>query len=114
MNTNPVISQKQLAPRDAYGRLQPGARLNPNGRPFQSGDGFRAVLQIVADIANSERFRAALRKQAEEHPFQYARAVLVPLAPAKQRKALRAQIRAAEEAAHANAAAPFSNESKTQ
>ena len=113
MKTNLVNHQQELAPRDEAGRLQPGAKLNPAGRPAGSGGGIRAVLQIITDIANSERFRTALRKQAEEHPFQYARAVLVPLAPAKQRKALRAQIRAAEQAAFDKAQNGFLAVSKT-
>ena len=107
MSRNPDTTSSELAPRAANGQLQPGARLNPQGRPPGSGGGIRAVLQMVADIANSQQFRDALRKEAEEHPFRYARAVLVPLAPAKQRKALRAQIRAAEQAAYEKAAAPF-------
>ena len=113
MNTLNIPQIKQ-APRDEAGRLQPGARLNPQGRPRGSYGGIRSVLQIIVNIANSERFRAALRKQAEEHPFQYARTVLVPLAPAKQRKALRAQIRAAEQAAFDKAQASFSPVSITQ
>lgn len=114
MNENPVIPNSELAPRAANGQLLPGARLNPNGRPAGSGGGIAAVVKIVADIANSEQFRAALRREAEKHPFKYARAVLVPLAPAKQRKALREQIRAAEQAAFDKAQSPFFNGLKTQ
>lgn len=114
MRTTLVNPQQEQAPRDKAGRLLPGSRLNPAGRPAGSGGGFRAALQIVADIANSEQFRAALRREAEKHPFKYARAVLVPLAPAKQRKALREQIRAAEQAAFDKAHSPFFNGLKTQ
>jgi hypothetical protein len=113
MNDNPVKPTSELAPRAANGQLLPGSRLNPAGRPAGSGGGFRAALQIVTDIANSEQFRAALRREAEKHPFKYARAVLVPLAPAKQRKALREQIRAAEQAAFDKAQSSFSGVSKT-
>ena len=114
MRTTLVNPQQEQAPRDKAGRLLPGSRLNLAGRPAGSGGGFRAALQIVADIANSEQFRAALRREAEKHPFKYARAVLVPLAPAKQRKALREQIRAAEQAAFDKAQSPFFNGLKTQ
>ena len=113
MNDNPVKPTSELAHRAANGQLLPGARLNPAGRPAGSGGGFRAALQIVADIANSEQFRAALRREAEKHPFKYARAVLVPLAPAKQRQALREQIRAAEQAAFDKAQSSFFGVSKT-
>lgn len=107
MNEKPDIGQQKQAPRLPNGQLMPGAKLNPNGRPRGSCNygGFRAAMQIVADIANSAEFRAALQEQAEKHPFKYARAVLVPLAPAKLRKEFRAQIRAAELAAFNRACA---------
>ena len=115
MNGKPDNSQIEQVPRGANGQLQPGARLNPSGRPRGSCNfgGFRAAMQIVADIANSAEFRAALQEQAEKHPFKYARTVLVPLAPANQRKELRAQIRAAEQAAFERARSAFSGVSET-
>ena len=112
MSEIPVIPSSEIA-RAANGQLRPGSRLNPHGRPLGSGGGFRLALQMVADIANSEKFRAALRKQAEEHPFQYARGSLLPLTPTKHRKALRAQIRAAEQAAFDKAHSSFSGVSET-
>ena len=114
MSQNPVSTSCQPVPRRPDGRLAPGANLNPHGRPTGSVGGRSRALQIVADIANSEQFRAALRREAEKHPFKYARAVLVPLAPAKQRQALREQIRAAEQAAFDKAQSPFFNGLKTQ
>ena len=116
MTENPVSPRSELAPRDASGRLQPGAKLNPAGRPVGSGGGFRAVLQMVVDIANRNQdlIRAALRKEAEEHPYRFARQFILPGIPHKDRKAFRERIRAAEQAAYEKAAAPFSNESKSQ
>ena len=114
MQDKPVIRYEKQVRRNAAGQLLPGSKLNPRGRPRGSGGGFHAVLQIVSDIATSEEFRRALMEQARKNPFAYARAVLVPLAPAKQRKALRAQIRAAEQAAFDKAQSPFFNGLKTQ
>ena len=115
MNENPVIPNSELAPRAANGQLQPGARLNPAGRP--PGRGIRSVFQsLFAFMSEPEvqaRIREALRKEAEEHPYRYARQFILPLTPHKFRKELRARIRAAEVAAFEKAAAPFSGVSKT-
>ena len=112
MRENPVIPQQEQAPRNAIGQLMPGARLNPNGRPPGSGGGirrtFETLFNFMADPAIQERLRAALRKEAEEHPYRYARQFILPLTPPKFKKELRARIRAAEQAAFAQAQTSFS------
>ncbi len=109
MRTTLVNPQQEQAPRDKAGRLLPGSRLNPAGRPAGSGGGFRAAMQMLADIANSPEFIAAMQEEARRNPIRYARAVVLPLTPAKHRRELRQIIQKAEKAA-----APFSNVSKTQ
>ena len=111
----PVIHQQELAPRDEAGRLLPGSRLNPAGRPVGSGGGFRAVLQMVIDIANRNQdlIRAALQEEARKNPAKFARQYILPGIPYKDRKAFRERIRAAEAAAYEKAAAPFSAVSET-
>jgi len=109
MRTSLVNHQQEQAPRDKAGRLLPGSRLNPAGRPAGSGGGFRAAMQMLADIANSPEFIAAMQEEARRNPIRYARAVVLPLTPAKHRRELRQIIQKAEKAA-----APFSNVSKTQ
>lgn len=109
MRTTLVNHQQEQAPRDKAGRLLPGSRLNPAGRPAGSGGGFRAAMQMLADIANSPEFIAAMQEEARRNPIRYARAVVLPLTPAKHRRELRQIIQKAEKAA-----APFSNVSKTQ
>lgn len=111
---NLVNHLQEQAPRDAAGRLLPGAKLNPHGRPPGTGGGFRAVMQIVADIANSKEFCEALQAEARRNPVKYARTVILPLTPHRFRKELRARIRAAEQAAAEQAQSPFSSVSKTQ
>ena len=118
MNENPVIPTSELAPRAANGQLLPGSRLNPAGRPAGSGGGIQRTLETLFDFMNEPavqaRIRDALRKEAEEHPFRFARQYILPLTPHKFRKALREQIRAAEQAAFDKAQSPFSNGLKTQ
>ena len=116
MNENPVSASTQLAPRDASGRLQPGARLNPNGRPVGSYGGIRLALQMVVDVANRNRelIANALQEEAQKNPARFARQFILPNIPHKDRKAFRARIRQMEVAAYDKAAAPFSNESKSQ
>ena len=118
MNENPVIPTSELAPRAANGQLQPGARLNPAGRPAGSGGGIQRTIESLFSFVNEPavqaRIRDALRKEAEEHPFRFARQFILPLTPHKHRKALRAQIRAAEQAAFDKAQSPFFNGLKTQ
>jgi hypothetical protein len=72
-------------------------------------------MQILVDITNRNQdlIREALQKEAEQNPARYARQFILPLVPAKQRKALRAQIRAAEVAAFEQAQSSFSAVSKT-
>ena len=115
MNENPDNSQQEQAPRLPNGQLMPGARLNPNGRPVGSGGGFRAVLQMVIDIANRNQdlIRAALQEEARKSPAKFARQFILPGIPHKDRKAFRERIRAAEAAAYNKAAAPFSADSET-
>lgn len=117
MNDNPVKPTSELAPRAANGQLLPGARLNPNGRPVGSYSGFRRVMETINAMMNDPKVQAklqeALKKEAEEHPYRYARQFILPLTPHKFRKELRARIRAAEQAAYEKAAAPFSGVSKT-
>jgi hypothetical protein len=117
MKENPLNPISKID-RDPNGQLRPGSVLNPNGRPPGSGGGIQRTIESLFSFMNEPavqaRIRDALRKEAEEHPFKYARAVLVPLAPAKQRKALREQIRAAEQAAFDKAQSPFFNGLKTQ
>ncbi len=117
MNENPVIPSSELAPRAANGQLQPGARLNPNGRPAGSGGGIRRTLETLFDFMNEPevqaRLRDALRKEAEEHPYRYARQFILPLTPHKFRRELRARIRAAEQAAFDKAQSSFFGVSKT-
>jgi hypothetical protein len=72
--------------------------LNPAGRPPGSGGGIAAVVKIVADIANSAEFRAAMEAEARRNPLRYARAVVLPLTPAKHRRELRQIIQKAEKA----------------
>jgi len=104
--------------RDPNGQLRPGSVLNPNGRPPGSGGGIRRTLETLFDFMNEPevqaRIRDALRKEAEEHPYRYARQFILPLTPHKFRKELRARIRAAEQAAFDKAQSPFSNGLKTQ
>ena len=115
MKEKPNNSQMKQAHRAANGQLLPGARLNPNGRPRGSGGGFRAVMQMLVDITNRNQdlIREALRKEAEEHPFRFARQFILPGIPYKDRKAFRERIRAAEQAAFDKAQSPFSGVSKT-
>ena len=116
MTENPVSPRSELAPRDASGRLQPGAKLNPAGRPVGSGGGIRLALQMVLDVANRNRelIANALQEEARKNPARFARQFILPNIPHKDRKAFRARIRQMEVAAYDKAAAPFSNESKTQ
>ena len=116
MTENPVSASTQLAPRDASGRLQPGARLNPNGRPVGSYGGIRLALQMVIDVANRNRelIANALQEEARKNPARFARQFILPNIPHKERRAFRERIRQMEVAAYDKAAAPFSNESKTQ
>ena len=117
MNDNPVKPTSELAPRAANGQLLPGSRLNPAGRPAGSGGGIRRTLETLFDFMNEPevqaRIRDALRKEAEEHPFRFARQYILPLTPHKFRKALREQIRAAEQAAFDKAQSSFFGVSKT-
>lgn len=116
MNRNPDNTSSELAPRAANGQLQPGARLNPQGRPPGSGGiqrVFETLFSFMAEPEVQARIRDALRKEAEEHPYRYARQFILPLTPHKLRKELRARIRAAEEAAYEKAASPFSAVSET-
>ena len=108
MNGKPDNSQQEQVTRTASGQLRPGSRLNPHGRPPGSGGGFRAAMQMLADIANSPEFIAAMQEEARRNPIRYARAVVLPLTPAKHRRELRQIIQKAEKAA-----APFSGVSKT-
>ena len=93
-------------PRQPNGQLLPGARLNPNGRPVGSYSGIRAVLQMAVDIANRNQdlIRRALQEEAEKNPARFARQFILPATPHKFRAALRAQIRANEQAAFEKAA----------
>ena len=118
MNENPLNPISKID-RDPNGQLRPGSVLNPNGRPRSgSGGGIRRTLETLFDFMNEPevqaRLRDALRKEAEEHPFRFARQFIIPATPHKHRKELRARIRAAEVAAFEKAAAPFSNGLKTQ
>ena len=113
-----ILVNHQLiqAPRAANGQLLRGSRLNPAGRP--PGSGIRSVFQtLFAFMAEPEvqrRIGDALRKEAEEHPYRFARQYILPLTPYKQRKALREQIRAAEQAAFEQAQTSFSGVSDTR
>lgn len=117
MNGKPDNSQMKQATRAANGQLLPGARLNPNGRPVGSYGGFRRVMYTINAMMNDPKVQAklqeALRKEAEEHPFRFARQFILPLTPHKFRKALREQIRAAEQAAFDKAQSSFFGVSKT-
>ena len=116
MNENPDNSQQEQAPRDEAGRLLPGSRLNPAGRPVGSYGGIRLALQMVLDVANRNRelIANALQEEARRNPARFARQFILPNIPHKDRKAFRARIRQMEVAAYDKAAAPFSNESKSQ
>ena len=118
MNENPVIPNSELAPRAANGQLLPGSRLNPAGRPAGSGGGIQRTIESLFSFMNEPavqaRIRDALRKEAEEHPYRFARQYILPLTPYKQRKALREQIRAAEQAAFEQAQTSFSGVSETR
>lgn len=117
MRTTLVNPQQEQAPRDKAGRLLPGSRLNPAGRPAGSGGGIRRTLGTLFSFMNEPevqaRLRDALRKEAEEHPFRFARQFIIPATPHKHRKELRARIRAAEQAAFEQAHSPFFNGLKT-
>jgi hypothetical protein len=103
--------------REPNGQLRPGSVLNPNGRPVGSYSGFRRVMETINAMMNDPKVQAklqeALRKEAEEHPFRFARQFILPGIRYKDRKAFRERIRAAEQAAFDKAAAPFSGVSKT-
>lgn len=117
MSTSLVNHQQEQAPRDKAGRLLPGSKLNPNGRPPGSGGGIQRTIESLFDFMNEPavqaRIRDALRKEAEEHPYRYARQFILPLTPHKFRRELRARIRDAEVAAFDKAQSPFSGVSKT-
>jgi len=117
MKENPLNPISKID-RDPNGQLRPGSVLNPAGRPAGSGGGIRRTLETLFDFMNEPevqaRIRDALRKEAEEHPYRYARQFILPLTPHKFRKELRARIRAAEQAAFDKAQSPFSNGLKTQ
>lgn len=117
MNENPVIPTSELAPRAANGQLLPGSRLNPAGRPAGSGGGIQRTIESLFSFMNEPevqaRIRDALRKEAEEHPFRFARQFIIPATPHKHRKELRARIRAAEVAAFDKAQSSFFGVSKT-
>jgi len=116
MNGKPDIAQIEQAPRAANGQLLPGSRLNPAGRPAGCGGiqrTFAMLFDFMAEPEVQARIRDALRKEAEEHPYRYARQFILPLTPHKFRKELRARIRAAEQAAYEQAQSAFSGVSKT-
>ena len=116
MNGKPDNSQQEQVTRTASGQLRPGSRLNPHGRPPGSG-GIQRTIESLFDFMNDPavqaRIRDALRKEAEEHPYRYARQVILPLTPHKFRKELRARIRDAEQAAFDKAHSSFSGVSET-
>ena len=115
MSDKPDNDQMKQATRDAAGRLLPGARLNPSGRPF--GSGFRRTLETLFDFMNKPevqtQLRAALQKEATENPYRFARQFVLPCTPHKFRKELRARIRAAEQAAFDKAQSSFIHLSET-
>ena len=115
MSENLVNPQQELVTRTASGQLLPGSRLNPNGRPV--GGGIRKTMEMLFSFMNEPevqaKLRDALRKEAEEHPYRYARQFILPLTPHKFRKELRGRIRAAEQAAFDKAQSSFSGVSKT-
>lgn len=114
MQVNP--QQKQVT-RTASGQLMPGSRLNPNGRPVGGGGirkTFETLFSFMKEPEVQARIRDALRKEAEEHPFRFARQYILPLTAYKHRKALREQIRAAEQAAFERAESAFYGVSKTE
>ena len=117
MKEKPNNSQMKQAHRAANGQLRPGSVLNPNGRPPGSGGGIQRTIESLFSFMNEPavqaRIRDALRKEAEEHPYRYARQFILPLTPHKFRKELRARIRAAEVAAFDKAHSPFFNGLKT-
>ena len=117
MKEKPNNSQMKQAHRAANGQLLPGSRLNPAGRPAGSGGGIQRTIESLFSFMNEPevqaRIRDALRKEAEEHPYRFARQFILPLTPHKHRKALRAQIRAAELAAFEQAQSSFSGVMKT-
>jgi len=117
MNGKPDNSQQEQVTRTASGQLRPGSRLNPHGRPPGSGGGIQRTIESLFDFMNDPavqaRIRDALRKEAEERPYRYARQFILPLTPHKFRRELRARIRAAEQAAFDKAQSPFSGVSKT-
>ena len=94
------IPSSYLAPRAANGQLQPGARLNPAGRPVGSGGGIASIAKLVFGFLDDPvllaHVRAALREEAEEHPIRFARQFVLPCTPNKFRQELRARIAAAE------------------
>ena len=116
MKENPLNPISKID-RDPNGQLRPGSVLNPNGRPPGSGGGIQRTIESLFSFMNEPevqaRIRDALRKEAEEHPYRYARQFILPLTPHKFRKELRARIRAAEVAAFDKAQSPFSNGFKT-
>ena len=71
---------------------------------------------MVVDVANRNRdlISHALQEEAQKNPARFARQFILPNIPHKDRKAFRARIRQMEVAAYDKAAAPFSNESKSQ
>ena len=112
MNTHPVDAQMKQVSRDASGRILPGARLNPHGRPAGSLGGFAMVAKTIASIATANDFRAILQADAERDPIRFIRGIVLPLTPAKHRRELLETVRRVELAILAKTA--FSDESKTQ
>lgn len=74
---------------------------------------FQSLFAFMSEPEVQARIRDALRKEAEEHPYRYARQFILPLTPHKFRKELRARIRAAEQAAFDKAHSSFSGVSET-
>ena len=72
-------------PRDAEGKILPGASLNPAGRPKGAVSGRARALELVdkvlTDSANVQSLEKALSKALREKPLWFFVNIVMPLLP---------------------------------
>jgi hypothetical protein len=87
-------------PRDAEGRILPGASLNPAGRPKGAVSGRARALelvdQVLADKANIQSLEKALSKALREKPLWFFVNIVMPLLPKETKGVLEAGDRIVE------------------
>ena len=81
----PDAAISELAPRNAHGQLQPGAKLNPAGRPKGCLGGRALALQtlerVLADPKNQADLAQAIQQAFSADPMKFFRTIIMPLLP---------------------------------